>query len=37
MFCAVVYIPTMVHNAGFNDSTTPTLLTGTAHNASRYT
>eukprot|EP00752_Nemacystus_decipiens_P004462 g4075.t1 len=35
MFCAVVYIPTMVHNAGFNDSTTPAILTGTAHNASR--
>ncbi|CAM9754098.1 unnamed protein product [Scytosiphon promiscuus] len=35
MFCAVVYIPSMVHNAGFNGSDTPTILTGTAHNAER--
>ncbi|CAM9883738.1 unnamed protein product, partial [Ectocarpus fasciculatus] len=35
MFCAVVYIPTMAHNAGFNDSTTPVILIGTAHNAER--
>ncbi|CAM9142103.1 unnamed protein product [Hapterophycus canaliculatus] len=35
MFCAVVYIPSMVHNAGFNSSDTPIILTGTAHNASR--
>lgn len=36
MVCAIVYIPTMAHNAGFNDSSTPTILIGTAHNASRY-
>ncbi|CBJ28311.1 hypothetical protein Esi_0098_0063 [Ectocarpus siliculosus] len=38
MFCAIVYIPTMAHNAGFNDrnnSTTPAVLIGTAHNAER--
>ncbi|CAM9582421.1 unnamed protein product, partial [Ectocarpus sp. 12 AP-2014] len=35
MFCAIVYIPTMAHNASFNDSTTPAILIGTAHNAER--
>ncbi|CAM9629055.1 unnamed protein product [Scytosiphon promiscuus] len=33
--CVVVYIPTMVHNAGFNGADTPIYLSGTAHNASR--
>lgn len=32
----LVYIPTMVHNAGFNGADTPVYLTGTAHNARRY-
>eukprot|EP00752_Nemacystus_decipiens_P002303 g2179.t1 len=33
--CAVIYIPTMIHNSGFNGADTPIILTGTAHNASR--
>lgn len=34
--CAIIYIPTMIHNSGFNGADTPIILTGTAHNASRY-
>lgn len=33
--CAIIYIPTMIHNAGFNGADTSIILTGTAHNASR--
>ncbi|CAM9490348.1 unnamed protein product [Pylaiella littoralis] len=35
ILCVFVYITTMVHNASFNGSSTPTHLIGTAHNASR--
>lgn len=34
--CALIYVPTMMHNSGFNGADTPAILTGTAHNASRY-